>query len=156
VSWLCGNAPDIAVDPVTPGTEGNHPQACAMVALGSVQAQTTTCDRACLEDMMSAYLSAWRLTSREGWREVSENDQALALGSGKWQVAGPPGKHRHVFADPQAGEVAAITTIPEHGVAAIYTVRLKVVGGNLSEIERRISRDALYPFKSLHRWYWNR
>jgi hypothetical protein len=37
----------------------------------------------------------------------------------------------------------AITTINEHGVGAIYVVRLKVEKGKITEIETQISRDAL-------------
>ena len=75
--------------------------------------------------------------------KYAENDQPLPLGTGEWQIAGTPGKYRHVFSDPQAGQVAAITTITEHGVGAIYVVRLKVENGKVSEIETQITRDAL-------------
>jgi hypothetical protein len=125
-----------------------------MSALVSVQAQSRNCDRACLEGMISTYLTVLaahepgRLPVTSGVKYV-ENDQPLLLGTGEWQIAGPPGKYRHVFADPQSGQVAAITTITEHGVGAIYVVRLKVENGSkadqakISEIETQISRDAL-------------
>ncbi|MGH9645213.1 MAG: hypothetical protein ACRD4E_00230 [Bryobacteraceae bacterium] len=97
---------------------------------------------------MSAYLTALaahepgRLPTTAGVKYV-ENDQPLPLGTGEWQIAGTPGKYRHMFADPQTGQVAAITTITEHGVAAIYVVRLKVENSKVSEIETQITRDAL-------------
>ncbi len=47
-----------------------------------------------------------------------------------------------MFADPQSGQVAAITTLTEHGVGVIYVVRLKVENGKISEVETQISRDA--------------
>src|ERR1700680_2820505 len=50
--------------------------------------------------------------------EVRGEHQLLPLGTGEWQIAGPPGKYRHVFAAPQSGQVAAITTLTEHGVGA--------------------------------------
>lgn len=120
---------------------------CSAVLLGSAQAQSGRCDRTCLETMMSAYLTALaahnaaRLPVTTGVK-YAENDQVLPLGSGEWHIAGPPGKYRHVFSDPQSGQVAAITTITEHGVGAIYVVRLKVEKGRISEIETQISRDA--------------
>lgn len=106
------------------------------------------CDRTCLEGMISTYLTA--LAAHDPTRlplaskvRYAENDQILPLGKGEWQIAGPAGKYRHIFSDPQAGQVAAITTITEHGVAAIYVVRLKVDNGRISEVETQISRDAL-------------
>ncbi|HTR39762.1 MAG TPA: hypothetical protein VMH80_28000 [Bryobacteraceae bacterium] len=98
--------------------------------------------------MISAYLTALaahdpgRLPVAPGVK-YAENDQVLPLGSGEWQIAGSPGKYRHVFSDPESGQVAAITTITEHGVRAIYVVRLKVENRKISEIETQITRDAV-------------
>ncbi len=119
-----------------------------LVAAGSAEAQSGRCDRTCLEGMISTYLTALaahepgRLPAAPGVR-YAENDQVLPLGSGEWQIAGSPGKYRHVFADPESGQVAAITTITEHGVPVIYVVRLKVDRNRISEIETQITRDAL-------------
>ena len=119
-----------------------------LCALISAQAQTGKCDRTCLEGMISTYLTALaahdagRLPTAPGVK-YAENDQPLRIGTGEWQIAGPAGKYRHVFADPQSGQVAAITTVTEHGVAAIYVVRLKLEKGKITEIETQISRDAL-------------
>ncbi len=122
--------------------------ALVLLTLSSASAQSNRCDRACLEGMISGYLTALaahdpgRLAVTAGVK-YAENDQPLALGKGEWQVAGAAGKYRHVFSDPDTGQVAAITTITEHGVAAIYVVRLKVEKGKISEIETQITRDAL-------------
>lgn len=122
--------------------------ALPLFTLAPAQAQSAPCDRACLEDMISNYLTALaahdpgRLALAPGVKYV-ENDQPLALGTGEWQVAGPAGKYRHVFADPQGGEVAAITTIMEHAVRVIYVVRLKLANGKITEIETQITRDPI-------------
>ncbi|MBV8902430.1 MAG: hypothetical protein JOZ22_02245 [Acidobacteriia bacterium] len=98
--------------------------------------------------MISVYLGALaahdpgHLPTAPGVR-YAENDQVLPLGKGEWQIAGPAGRYRHVFSDPQSGQVAAITTITEHGMGAIYVVRLKVENGKISEIETQITRDAM-------------
>jgi hypothetical protein len=119
-----------------------------LFAAASAEAQSKKCDRACLEGVVSAYLAALaahdpgRLPVAPGVK-YAENDQPLALGTGEWKIASPPGKYRHVFADPETGQVAAITTFTEHGVGAIYVVRLKVQNDRISEIETQISRDAL-------------
>jgi hypothetical protein len=121
--------------------------ALPLLALVSAQAQNAPCDRACLEGLISNYLTALaahdpgRLPVAPGVKYV-ENDQPLALGTGEWQVAGPAGKYRHVFADPQGGEVAAaITTILEHSTRVIYVVRLKMAHRKITEIETQITRD---------------
>src|SRR5215831_9844157 len=94
------------------------------------------CDRSCLEGVVSEYLNALvahdpsRLKVTPGVK-YAENDQIMPLGKGEWQIVGALGKYRHVFADPQNGQVAAITTITEHGVGAIYAIRLKVENGKL-------------------------
>ena len=127
--------------------------AWSVLAMGSAQAQggqdqIIHCDRSCLEAMMSAYLTALaahdpgRLPVAPGVK-YAENDQPLPLGAGEWQIAGSPGNYRHVFSDPETEQVAAITTIIEHGVRAIYVARLKIENTKISEIETQITRDAL-------------
>lgn len=122
--------------------------ACSTLLLGSASAQTGRCERACLEGFIATYMSA--LSAHDPARlpttvrvKYAENDQILPLGAGEWQIAGAAGKYRHIFADPQSGQVGAITTLTEHGVGLIYVVRLKVERGKVSEIETQISRDAV-------------
>ncbi len=120
----------------------------ALSLVGPANARPGRCDRACLEGMVSTYLTA--LAAHDPAKlpttpnvKYAENDQILALGTGEWKIAGAAGRYRHVFSDPQAGDVAAITTIAEHGVGVIYVVRLKVANGKVSEIETQITRDAV-------------
>jgi len=119
-----------------------------LVATVPAEAQSGRCGRTCLEGMVSTYLSA--LAAHDPARvplardvKYVENDQVLPIGKGEWQIAGQPGKYRHIFADPQSGQVGAITTIREHGVGAIYVVRLKVENGRITEVETQITRDAV-------------
>lgn len=120
--------------------------ACLAATLGAADARNGRCDRVCLEGMVSTYLTALaahdpaRLPAAPSVR-YAENDQVLPLGKGEWQIAGAPGKYRHVFSDPETGQVAAITTIAENGARVIYVVRLKLRNGKISEIETQISRD---------------
>lgn len=121
--------------------------AWTLLALAPAHAQSGPCDRACLEGVMSNYLDALaaddpgRLKTAPNVIYV-ENDQVLPIGTGEWQVAGSPGKYRHVFSDPKTGQVAAITTITENGVRVIYVPRLKVENGRVSQIETQITRDS--------------
>ncbi|KAL1848732.1 hypothetical protein VTK73DRAFT_10067 [Phialemonium thermophilum] len=118
----------------------------ALALLPSVLA-AVSCDRACLEGHISDFLAALAahdpstLPTTEDVTYV-ENGQTLPLGTGEWLVAGPPGKYRHTFSDPDAGQVGTITTLTENGVAAIYIVRLKLEpDGRISQIETQITRD---------------
>jgi CBS domain-containing protein len=123
--------------------------ACLVLSIASGQAHNTTCDRQCLEDVVSQYLTA--LTAHDPSTlpttadvKYVENSQILPLGTGEWNVAGALGKYRHVFADPKSRQVAAITTMTENGVGLIYVVRLKIEGDrSISEIETQITRDPL-------------
>ncbi|KAE8444078.1 hypothetical protein EG329_000860 [Mollisiaceae sp. DMI_Dod_QoI] len=116
--------------------------------LGLISAQVQSCDRPCLENVVSGYLTA--LISHNSSQvpttpdvKYVENGQVLPLGTGEWPIAGSLGKYRHIFADPEAGQVAVITTITEHDVGAIYIARLKVEkDGKISEIETAITRDS--------------
>jgi hypothetical protein len=120
--------------------------AVAAVLLGSVEAQTADCNRTCLEGAMSDYLTAFAAHDPSPLNLAPfllyvENDQVVPIGTGEWLLAGPLGNYRHVFSDPQSGQVAAITTFTENGVGVIYVVRLKVQNGVIREIETQITRD---------------
>ncbi|KAK0636101.1 hypothetical protein B0T17DRAFT_612881 [Bombardia bombarda] len=121
---------------------------CSALAPGYVSSQVQArCDRACLEGLVSEHLTALaahdpqRLPTTSGVKYV-ENAQHIPLGAGVWPIAGSLGKYRHVFSDPESGQVAAITTITENNIPAIYLVRLKAEpNGQISEIEAQLTRD---------------
>ncbi|KAI1803508.1 hypothetical protein F4811DRAFT_562419 [Daldinia bambusicola] len=102
----------------------------------------------CLEGLISDYLHALlahdpsSLPTTPDIKYV-ENEQIIPLGTGEWHIVESLGKYNHTFSDPEAGQVATITTITENGVGAIYLVRLKVeYDGRISEIESQITRDS--------------
>ncbi|KAJ9149233.1 hypothetical protein NKR23_g4335 [Pleurostoma richardsiae] len=114
---------------------------------GSSLIPREACKRPCLENLILEYLNALTghdptcLQTTLGVKYV-ENDQILPLGTGEWQVTSSQGKYRHVFADPESGQAAAITTISENDVPVIYVVRLQLEeDGRISEIETQITRD---------------
>ncbi|KAF3059249.1 hypothetical protein GL218_04660 [Daldinia childiae] len=106
------------------------------------------CERSCLEGLISDYLNALVAHDPSSLPTTSdvkyvENDQILPFGTGEWHIVESLGKYNHTFSDPEAGQVATITTITENGVGAIYLVRLKVEeDGKISEIESQITRDS--------------
>ena len=122
---------------------------CALVVSGfgwGAQAAPKACDRACLEKLAGQYLAA--LPGHDPSRlplgrqvRFTENAQPLRLGEGSWQTIEGLGKYRHLFADPQGGQVAAITTVVESGQPAIFDLRLKVEGRRITEVESQIIRD---------------
>ncbi|KAI1843236.1 hypothetical protein JX266_010590 [Neoarthrinium moseri] len=120
-----------------------------VLALLWIPIQAADCERACLEGLMSGYLNALAANNHSGFAVTSnikyvENGQILRLGSGIWPLASSLGTYRHVFSDPDSGQVAAITTMSENGVPVIYVVRLKrEMSGLVSEIESAITRDAV-------------
>ncbi|KAI2623959.1 hypothetical protein GGS26DRAFT_565293 [Hypomontagnella submonticulosa] len=118
----------------------------SVLALSSV-VSAERCERSCLEGIISDYLSALvahdpsSLPTTPDVKYV-ENDQIVPLGTGEWHIIESLGKYNHTFSDPEAGQVATITTVTENGVGAIYLVRLKVEeDGKISEIETQITRD---------------
>ena len=107
-----------------------------------------SCDRACLEGLVGKYLAALvahdpsKLPAGKSLRFI-ENDQPLQLGQGTWVSVSAIGAYRHVFADPQGGQAAAITTVTENGARAILDLRLKVENQRIVEAESQIIRDPM-------------
>ena len=129
-----------------PATGVRKAFAAVLLLLRSVQAQAGACNRTCLEGQMSDYLNALAAHDPSPlplapFALYTENDQVIPIGNGEWQVVTSLGTYRHVFSDPQSGQVAAITTITEDGVGAIYIARLKIDSGGIREIETQITRD---------------
>lgn len=109
-------------------------------------ASKPACDRACLEKLVGEYLAALpthdpsKLPSARAMRFIEE-DQVLRPGQGTWATITGLGRYRHVFADPEDGTAAVITTVQENGVPAILELVLKVQGGRILEAESQIVRD---------------
>src|SRR5262245_17287551 len=87
------------------------------------------CNRACLENLVDQYLAAVvahdpkRLPLSKDVR-YTENDQVLELGDGIWKTAEGRGNYTHIFADPEAGQVAYMGTMREAGTAVLVSLRL--------------------------------
>ncbi len=122
---------------------------CAALGVAAVpaQAQEATCDRACLEGVLDNYLQAMvakdlgAVPLADGVL-VAENGARLLPGEGSWATLDALGTYRHVFADPQTGNVGAIMTVFEHGAPAMLDLRLRVAEGEIAEIETMFIRDA--------------
>ena len=118
----------------------------AAMAASPAAAAGKGCDRGCLEGLLGKYLDA--MVAHDAAKAPAarplpfvENDQPLKLGEGAWVTVTGLGKYRHLFADPEAGQVAAITTVRETNVPAIFDVWLKVENRRIVQVETQIIRD---------------
>jgi len=123
----------------------------ALALAAPARAADKACDRSCLEGLVGKYLqglAAHDFSKLPFGRtlRIVENDQPLKLGQGTWASVNGLGAYRHIFADPQGGQAAVITTVRENGpngvVGAMLDVRLKVEDRKIVEVESQIIRDA--------------
>jgi len=107
---------------------------------GSTGPIPLNCNRACLEALVDQYLAAVvahdpsRLPLSEDVM-YTENNQVLKVGDGFWKTAGGTGNYKHVFADPEFGQVAMMGTMLEAGAPLLMSLRLRVELGRITEIE---------------------
>ena len=67
--------------------------------------------------------------------KYTENGQLLAVGDGFWKTAQGIGNYRHVFADPEFGQVAMMGTMREANTNILMSLRLRIELGRITEIE---------------------
>jgi hypothetical protein len=98
------------------------------------------CNRTCLEDLVNQYLAA--VVAHDPKRlplsanvMYTENDQQMDVGDGFWKTAEGLGNYKHIFADPEFGQVAFMGTMREAGAVLLMSLRLRVELGRISEIE---------------------
>src|SRR5579863_4846329 len=98
------------------------------------------CNRVCLEGVVNQYLTA--LVARDPKRlplsadvMYTENDQQLDVGDGFWKTVEGVGNYKHIFADPEAGQVALMGTMREAGSVLLMSLRLRIQLGRITEIE---------------------
>jgi hypothetical protein len=98
------------------------------------------CNRACLEGVVDQYLTAVAKRDPKGvpFSEdvmYTENAQVMKIGDGFWKTAEGVGNYRHVFADPEAGQVAMMGTMREAGGPILMSLRLRIELGRITEAE---------------------
>jgi len=109
-----------------------------------IQASTgpipVNCNRACLEGVIDTYLRAVvkhdpKLAPLSEDVKYTENAQVIAVGDGFWKTAQAVGSYRHVFADPEAGQVAMMGTMWEADTLDLVSLRLRIELGRITEAE---------------------
>jgi hypothetical protein len=112
------------------------------------------CDRACLEGMIDRYFAGViaddpSLAPLAADVRFTENGQILPVGEGLWKSMKEAGGYRIFVTDPDAGQVALITTVmedhndPAQGTPSLLALRLKVEDGLITEIEQILERTAI-------------
>jgi hypothetical protein len=98
------------------------------------------CNRACLENLVDQYLTA--VVAHDPKRipfsadvKYTENYQVLQLGDGFWKTTQARGKYTHIFADPEAGQVASMGTMIEADQPLLMSLRLRIELGRITEVE---------------------
>ncbi|HTA43301.1 MAG TPA: hypothetical protein VK789_12685 [Bryobacteraceae bacterium] len=98
------------------------------------------CNRACLEGLVDQYLAA--LVAHDPKRlplsadvVYTENDQVIQIGDGFWKTVEGMGNYKHIFADPELGQVALMGTMREAGAVLFLSLRLRIQLGRITEIE---------------------
>ncbi len=98
------------------------------------------CNRACLEGVIDQYLAAVvkhdpKAAPLSEDIKYTENAQVMKAGDGFWKTAEGVGKYKHIFADPDAGQVAMMGTMMEAGAPLLMSLRLRIELGRITEAE---------------------
>jgi len=126
--------------------------ALLLASTATVAAAQGACDRQCLEGLVDRYLDALvrhdpGAVPLAAAARYTENGQRLDVGDGLWRSVKAKGKYRLVVADTEAQQVAYIGTLEENnadrllGTPALIALRLKLVAGEITEIEQFITRS---------------
>lgn len=117
----------------------------ALLALASpASAAPATCDRRCLDTLVSAFQSAviakdpTRAPLAIGFRETANAILAPA-GSGPWQTVTAFGPVQRRYFDPVTGQALSFGVVTDRGQPAIASLRLKVDNHRITEAEWHIA-----------------
>jgi hypothetical protein len=115
-----------------------------LVAVGVPPSAAQTCDRACLRNAMTTYLTA--LVAQDPSKaplaanvRFTEDGKDLKVGDGFWMTATKMGDYRQDFIDVREQVIASWVIVEESGRPAKLTARLKVANGQITEIETLVT-----------------
>jgi hypothetical protein len=105
-----------------------------------------TCDRACLHDVLTQYLSS--LVAHAPSRaplapnaRFTEDTRDLPIGAGLWQTASKVRPFRTEFLDVAQQTAAVHAVLEEQGNPVLFAARLKIVDKQIAEIETMVVRN---------------
>lgn len=118
-----------------------------LLILSAVAASAADCDRACLKNTMTTYLNA--LVAQDPSKapfasnvRFTEDSKDLKVGEGFWKTATKLGDYRQDFIDVKEQVVASHVIVEESGKPAMFTARLKVADGKITEIETLVAHGS--------------
>lgn len=122
---------------------------CASVAAQAQQASARggPCDRACLKSLVDSYLAA--LVAHDPSRvpisdhaKLVENTVPMKPGEGLWRTAtAVPTTFKIYVPDPVSEQVGFLGVMQENDKPILLALRLKVVNGQITEMEHLIARN---------------
>jgi hypothetical protein len=104
------------------------------------------CDRSCLINVADQYLAAMVKHEPAGLPlapkfKYTENTATIALGDGLWVgTSEAPTTFKIYAADPVSGQVALMGVMKEFGKPVMLALRIKMVNGQITEIEHVVAR----------------
>ena len=97
-------------------------------------------DRACLAEVMTAYLQA--LMQHDAARlpttrnvKYTENQEILRFGTGLWSTGAEVGSYRILASDPENSQIAFMGNVRTPGGWSMMALRLRVQDGKITEVE---------------------
>ena len=125
--------------------------ALLLLTAAASHAEGTSCDRACLKEVMDQYTAA--MAAHDPSKapladdlKFTENGQVLTLHDGLWSTASADTTYRLYVIDPEDGAVGLLGKVEENGNPALLSVRLKVVDGKITEAEQVVVRPTAGGF----------
>jgi len=113
---------------------------------GSTGRAQIACDRQCLTDTMTRYLSALAAHDPAAAplapnARFTEDGIPLKVGEGLWKSPIKFGSYRLDFIDTRQGAAAVHMVLEENGMPVLFAARLKVVDRTITEIETIVVRS---------------
>ncbi|MEP7354459.1 MAG: hypothetical protein ABI824_14630 [Acidobacteriota bacterium] len=115
-----------------------------LLMLCTAAANAANCDRACLKNMLTTYLNA--LVAQDPSKvpldakvRFTEDSKDLKVGEGFWKTATKLGNYRQDFIDVKEQVAATHVIVEESGKPAMFTARIKVAKGKITEIETLVT-----------------
>jgi hypothetical protein len=110
-------------------------------------AQGASCDRACLGDVMTRYLTSLvnhdpKSAPLADTVRFTEDAVEMPVGSGFWKTASKLRPYRTDFLDVREGTAAVHAAMEEDGRPVLFAARLRVVNRRITEIETMVVRNA--------------
>jgi hypothetical protein len=115
-----------------------------LTAAAWATAQNAECDKACLEAIGDQYLAAYvkhdpKMAPISGNVRFTENNVAMRFPDASWDTVTEQVVPALTLSDPETGQVGMFTAIMQNDTPGFLAIRLKVEGGQVTEIEHMLS-----------------